>query len=287
MPTLEQVDAFRAGIDDLSTLAIRDTKTLLASLSGASGVETRNALIEYLPSMIDPYVTASSELAAGWYEELRADAIGGRFYATADAAVNRAQVNALVRYGVKPLFGQSDASPLSLIGGGVQKLVAGASRDTIDTNITRDPVIVGYARTPQPGCCAFCGMLASRGAVYRSGNTAGEVVGRGVDSSIALDENGNRRQGYVGGVGKGVKARGVQGLGEKFHDFCRCVATPVFSGADNSAVTETTDKYMDMYLQSVGTSTSAYSKKDPTNAQFESVSAKETLANWRREFGTK
>jgi hypothetical protein len=280
MATLEQVADFRSAIDDLSTLAISDVNELLTALDGAPPVEVRNALIQLLPEVVGPYVLASSEVAATWYEDLRSAAINGTYYATADGAVNLAQTEALARYGVKPLFGQSQSSVLSLVGGGLQKMVAGASRDTIDANINRDPVLVGYARIPQAGCCSFCGMIASRGAVFRSAASAGTVVGQGVDSSIALDQDGNRRKGYIGGVGGGVKARGVQKLGKKFHNFCRCVATPVFRDADNSAVTETAAKYDAMYrdLESADGS-----KRKPGQA----VTVKDVLADWRFTHGTK
>lgn len=280
MPTMEQVSDFRSAIDDLSTLAIRDLNDLLTYIGDAPPVEVRNALIEYLPELVGPYVNASSELAATWYEDLRSEAISRPYIASADASVNLAQTSALARFGVKPLFGQSKSTVLTLLGGGVQKMVAGASRDTIDTNINRDPVLVGYARVPMAGCCSFCGMLASRGAVYRNKASAGGVVGRGVDSSIALDENGNRRKGYIGGVGGGVKARGVQAIGKKFHTFCRCVATPVFRDADNSAVEETAAKYDGMYrdLESADGS-----KRKPGQA----VTVKDVLADWRFTHGTK
>lgn len=280
MPSLREVAEFRSAIDDLSTLATRDVKSVLDAIGDAPPVDVRNALIELLPEALGPYVAASSEITATWYEDLRSAALGGAYYATADGAVNLAQTSALARFGVKPLFGQSQSSVLSLLGGGVQKIVAGASRNTIDLNISRERVLVGYARIPRAGCCSFCGVLASRGAVYRNGNTAGSVVGRGVDSSIALDENGNRRKGYIGGVGGGVKARGIQGLGKKFHNFCRCVATPVFSDADNSAITETAKKYDEMYrnLESADGST-----RKPGQA----VTVKDVLADWRFTHGTK
>ena len=71
-------------------------------------------------------------------------------------------------------------------------------------------------------------MLAGRGPVYRSAAAAGAVIGRGVDPSIALDENGRRRAGYIGGVGGGVRARGAQSLAASYHDRCHCVAEPTF-----------------------------------------------------------
>lgn len=285
MTTLAQVSDYQSTVSDLSTVAIRDVHEVLTAVGDASPVDTRDALIAALPEVIGPYVTASSEIAAAWYEELRATAIDGGFYAVAEAVVNLAAVESLVRYGVRPLFGQSDSTVLSLLGGGVQKMVAGAGRDTVEANISRETVRVGYARIPQSGCCAFCGMVASRGPVYRSSASAGGVVGRGVDSSIALDESGKRRAGYVGGVGGGVKARGSQDIGRKYHNFCRCVAVPVFQ--DQTFFRPVEDKYLDMYQEAVGSDTSEYSRRDPSNAQFDAVSTKKTLANWRELFGTK
>jgi hypothetical protein len=214
MASLEQVNDYRTAVDDLSTLAIRDLNEVLGFVAEESPVNQRNSLIQMLPEVVTPYVATAGDLAATWYEDLRAAAIGGPFYATADVTVSTKQISALVRYGVKPLFGQSSSTVLSLMGGGVQKMVAGAGRATIDTNIARDRVKVGYARIPQAGCCAFCGLLASRKAVYRSAGSAGE--------------------------------------GKKFHTFCRCVVTPVFEGGDNSAYTETRETFMELYRQTDG-----------------------------------
>jgi hypothetical protein len=214
MATRRQVDDYREAVNDLSTLAIGDLNEAIGFVSEESPVNQRNSLIRLLPQVVTPYVTAASDLAATWYEDLRANAVGGPFYATSNAAVSASQINALVRFGVKPLFGQSGSTVLSLMGGGVQKLVAGAGRSTIDTNIARDRVKVGYARIPQAGCCAFCGLMASRGAVYGSAETAG--------------------------------------ASKKFHNFCRCVVIPVFAGAENPAYTETRSKFLDLYRQTDG-----------------------------------
>ena len=64
----------------------------------------------------------------------------------------------------------------------------------------------GYARKPEPGSCAFCLMLASRGAVYASKQHAQSVGAPGVVL------RGNKRQ------------------GDRYHDNCRCVAVEVSEG---------------------------------------------------------
>jgi hypothetical protein len=46
-------------------------------------------------------------------------------------------------------------------------------RDTIVGSVKRDRLAVGFARSVSPAACAFCKMLQSRGAVYRSEQSAG------------------------------------------------------------------------------------------------------------------
>lgn len=224
MATASEVAGYRTAIDDLAILAITDLNNALVALDGVDPRTVRNTLIAAFPELIGPYIVASGELTATWYEDLRRAALGGTFYATATTEVVPAQVNALVRWGVRPLFGQSDSTALSLIGGGIQKMIAGAGRNTIDANARQDVASTSWARVARPGACEFCTMLAGRGAVYRSKEAAGLVVGSGSDRT-GFDDAGNR---LSGGIGGGVKASGNQALNSKFHDFCRCVAKPTF-----------------------------------------------------------
>ncbi len=224
MATASEVADYRSVLDDLSTLAINDLNNALTSLRGSSPVVVRNTLIAAFPELIGPYVVASGELTATWYEDLRRAALGGTMYATAATDLIPAQVNALVRWGVRPLFGRSDATTLSLIGGGVQRMIAGAGRTTIDVNARRDVATTSWSRVARPGACDFCTDLAGRGAVYRSEEAAGMVVGSGSDRS-GFDADGNR---LSGGIGGGAHARGRQALASEFHDFCRCVTKPTF-----------------------------------------------------------
>src|SRR5690606_30591406 len=52
------------------------------------------------------------------------------------------------------------------------RMVLQPGRDTIADNVGRDPARPRWARVPVGKTCAFCSMLASRGAVYASEETA-------------------------------------------------------------------------------------------------------------------
>lgn len=265
MVTEAQISDFRRANDQIQALAFRDLKALLLALQNPNPVLYRERLVEALPELLRPYMTVSADVAATWYEDLR-PSTKKAFFAEPVTNYSRPQVDALVRWSVSPLFGQSDSTVLSLLAGGSQRMIENASRDTIISNTGRDSIRVGYARIPRAGCCSFCGMLASRGAVYSSSASAGGTVGRGVDAS----ETAGKR----GGQGRGVKARGSRDLGDTYHDFCRCVVAPVFTGEDNSYIQYTKQFYYDLYP---GTG----NLPKGTNA------LKSVLAQWREENGTK
>lgn len=206
MATAAEVQVLRSSIDDLSTLAISDLNALLRQLGDVDPQAVRDALLEAYPQLINRYASVAGEVTATWYEQVRPNS----GYAVAQGAVDAQQTNQLIRYGVRPLFGVGDATALSLLGGSLQRLIAGASRDTVTGNVDRErsegKTDLGFARVPRSGCCAFCALLASRGAVYTSRRTAGEV--------------------------------------DKYHDFCRCTVAPAERGED---LPYDLQKYRDLY----------------------------------------
>ena len=202
----------RSQLVQLRSLADRDLYALLAAVEGLPVAEVRNVLIEALPGIVAPYTTASGELAAVMFEDLRAEASRrGVFYAQVpDVMPPPARVESLARWAVVPLATEGlDSTLQSRLAGAVAKMVFDSSRDTILNNSERESV--GYQRMPRPGCCAFCGMLASRGAAYSS------------------------------------KASASAG-----HDDCRCVVMPVYPGTQMASLARVeSDKYETMYRQSL------------------------------------
>lgn len=90
------------------------------------------------------------------------------------------------------------------LAGSAQRLALAGERDTVADTIASSDEIVGWRRVTDADPCAWCAMLASRGAVYRTAGSAGGVVGRG------------------GGV------RGARALGQSFHDHDQCTVEPLY-----------------------------------------------------------
>lgn len=160
--------ALRSSVDAISAAALRDLAALLDRLGRDADAEAiRNLLDVVLPPLVEQYAIAAGVLAADWYDVLRADlGVPGAFTAT-PAAVGDLGVDALVGWGVSPLF---DAEPdyaaaRTLIAGGVQRRIANAARETVTTSSVDDPNARGWQRTGS-GSCAFCRMLIGRGNVY-------------------------------------------------------------------------------------------------------------------------
>jgi hypothetical protein len=94
------------------------------------------------------------------------------------------------------------------LAGSAERLALEGERRTFDETFEQSTTIVGYRRVARPGACAFCLMLASRGAVYRRESSAERVVG------------------HAG------RTRGSRAIGESYHDGCRCFAAPLYDHED-------------------------------------------------------
>ena len=69
-------------------------------------------------------------------------------------------------------------------------MVSEGARDTVAESVDQDPAKPLFARHASANACAFCRLVATRGAVYRSAQSAGD--------------------------------------GHKYHDHCHCVVVPVW-----------------------------------------------------------
>lgn len=91
------------------------------------------------------------------------------------------------------------------LAGSVQRLTLSGDRETTQNTIDTSRAIVGYRRVLQGDACAWCAMLASRGAVYKEAS-ATQVVGR---SGLT---------------------RGSREIGSSYHDHCHCTSEPLYVG---------------------------------------------------------
>lgn len=198
MATRADVAQFRASQQDVVTLALAELarwwQELIASLTGDVPVREMET---FTADLAATYGDAAALAAADWYDELRAVAgVPGRFRAQMAVPAPQQQAAAVARWAAGPLFG-ADPNPqqaLSNLSGGVQRLVLQPGRQTIAGSVALDPADARWARVPSGATtCAFCRLLASRGAVYHSEEDAG-------------------------------------GLANSYHGQCDCVATPVWPG---------------------------------------------------------
>lgn len=229
MIPLSAVNGYDLTLGSLSTAALADLRALLSEVEGMDPDRAKRVLFAAFPELFNPYAAASSEVSASFYEEVRAlSGVGGSFQADTLTTVEPERWGSLVGAGTQPRMLEQGASNLmfQFLAGGLTSILTTIAADTIVGNAALDPAPMGYQRVPKPGCCAFCGMLASRGASsttnYSSEEAALRVVGRGVPVE--------KTKGKRGGQGKGIGPRGSQRIGEKFHDHCKCRAVPVSRG---------------------------------------------------------
>lgn len=138
----------------------------------------RDELLAALPGITDRYGDLVAVAAAEWYEELRAAEAAGRFTAIAASPAPVAQVQGTARWAVGKFWEGTTLDAFGVLSGAVQRYVAFAGRSTIARNARLDPDKPRFARVPRGAhTCAWCMMLASRGWVYLSKETAGIAEG--------------------------------------------------------------------------------------------------------------
>lgn len=165
-PPAAEVRAHRRDLQVLTATAAGDLRVLFREFTTAE--DARDGLMDVLPRLVGMYGAAAATLGADWYDDLRDLAgVRGRFTAIPAELPDVGRTDALARWGVGPLFAATPdfASALTLVSGGLQKIIANADRQTIQRSSTEDRRARGWARAGTGGC-DFCQMLIGRGAVY-------------------------------------------------------------------------------------------------------------------------
>ena len=157
-------------------LARRRLEAFFGTLDLSRPERARDALLEFLPILSDEYGNVAAVAAAEWYESVRKGVLGGTFAASLGDPIGRDQVQGTVRWAADGLFSENPTATLDLLSGSLQRFVTYSSRVTVARNAARDPRKPRFARVPTGAkTCAWCTMLASRGFVYASKKTAGDL----------------------------------------------------------------------------------------------------------------
>lgn len=175
-------DAYNAAVDRIcsraESAAVRSVLAAVRAgeLSGMGVAEMREQVKAVLEPVMTAYAEAASELAAEWYD-MEAEGHGYKL----PAAVTQVEacgdaVDATVRYQIRKLM-DGDAEGFARACGALAgDFAVRQLNSTIMANAARDRKRgVRFARvTTGRETCAFCYMLASRGAVYHTRETAGQ-----------------------------------------------------------------------------------------------------------------
>ncbi|MGI5222483.1 hypothetical protein [Nocardia sp. CA-290969] len=230
-------------------------------------------VIEAFPELVAPYTTLAAETALLWYAA--SEVVPTDFVPELGSLPS---VEQLTRSAEWALGGQGTVG-LDRLQGTTQRAVYDSARSTIVENSDSEPG-ARWARYASANACAFCAMLATRGAVYTSAEAAGGVVGRGTEMSL-MDRRiraagGTRRTGGRFTAG-GVRARGERALGEKYHDHCHCVAIEVRPG-DSYTPPDYVERWDDAYITAT--------RETPGVGRYGAIDRTAVLAHMRESLGS-
>ena len=162
----------------------RDVLALLRDLFDVENADrTWPAIRSMLAAAARQQNATSATLANGYYGEARTEAgVDGAFIPITPVALAEELLKVVLdATGIAAFkraisLGKTPEEALRIAGvslaGAVSRLVLSGGRDAIIGNVREDRQAVGWARLTDAHPCAFCAMLASRGPVYRTKQTA-------------------------------------------------------------------------------------------------------------------
>jgi hypothetical protein len=153
MPSQDEVNGFQAIIGRLAALAGDTAATIMREIEEAERADV-------YPAAVEPFLDASSLITAEWYNSLSDAPFTAEPAPVADAET--------LRY--KTDWAATEPDPAKALKDATDRLVFSASQDTVVDNAGREEV--RFARHAQPDACAFCRLLAIRGLVYHTRESA-------------------------------------------------------------------------------------------------------------------
>lgn len=210
----------KAALDNLNRLAANDLLTVWNAAQRLPPLEAREYMLQALEVILETYGASAADISADWWNTMMVDPT---MLAKPVQAWEQDVLKTKTRWGTSKILQGAGESAYLQMAGVVQQAIFGAQRNTVRVNAAAQKV--GYARYARPDACAFCRILASRGAVYGS-KAAALYVGA---STVRKHYSDGKSRGYRIKAGR---VRGAQAAGEKFHDHCRCVAAPAMGHLD-------------------------------------------------------
>lgn len=172
----QQYQQADAGLDEL---AVQQVSAVLATLDASNRNAFIDGVLEAMVTVVPPLFDVSALVASQMYETAREQAgAAGRFSVDLASPLPVEQLETSARWALTPVFeGRDNMADLvtARLEGNVPRLVREGGRQTVVDNTARDPARPRYRRQLSGGGkhCDFCTMLAGRGSVFRSEDSAG------------------------------------------------------------------------------------------------------------------
>jgi hypothetical protein len=146
-----------------------DISAAWATLDVANLRESLPVFQQLTAAIVRRYGLAAATLAVQFYRSQRiAAGVTNPFTVRPASPPPVEQVAQTVDWATQPLWSAAPDTPAaqSNVIAGTERLVLDVGRQTVTDNAARDRHAKGWARITEPGACAFCLMLATRGPAY-------------------------------------------------------------------------------------------------------------------------
>jgi hypothetical protein len=176
-------DRYRAAQLGLTRLLVRDVRGLRRLIIPSRLRASMPDWFAAVQAVVDQYARASAGLGADFYDAQRdAAGVSGTFTVPVADPPSEEQTLTSLRWATKDVWERDPdvATPAQLepldtrleqaekkAGQVAQKLVADTGRATVINAVRQDSQATAWARSAALGACAFCRLLAARGAVYK------------------------------------------------------------------------------------------------------------------------
>lgn len=148
-------------------LAANDLARLWQQADRLADIDFFTYVVQAFPEIVDPYQQAAGQLAANWFEE---SLPASRYIAKVTEPLPVEKLVASAKWAL----GGDGSVGLDRLQGTLQRAVFDGARETTLLNVQSTKS--KWARYASANACEFCRLLATRGAAYRSENTAATEV---------------------------------------------------------------------------------------------------------------
>lgn len=171
---MRQYDELSRIQDQASGKALEQLDQLWPELESMAPGDARDTLLDVTPGLIEQWGSVTGTASAEWYENSREDALGDPGEAQL-AEPDLEAVEGSVRWAARGLFMPGfSGQARGRIGDVIDRNVRNMGRGTLAKSIDADRRDVRWARMMSGAeTCPWCRMLASRGFVYKSKESAG------------------------------------------------------------------------------------------------------------------